>query len=207
MGFSSKLIDRDLGWRAFFKRAYSLAKKPHAKVGLLADDSRAGMHVTDPDTGQAKPLTIAEIGVVNEFGTEDGHIPERSFLRRAFDEQREPLAELAGKLAFHFLFGKITLEKALDVLGLHLASETKKLITQGPEIEPTNAPFTKLKKANRGKTAKYFKRPPKNFGQALAQVAALSQVRTLVDYKDMYRALGWAVVIDAQHETKHPSGG
>ena len=61
----------DRGWRKL-RQTMKAASDAHAKVGVLAgkgaEESREG-------------LTNAELAAVHEFGTKDGRVPERSFIR------------------------------------------------------------------------------------------------------------------------------
>src|SRR5690349_16205007 len=107
-----------MGWKEFFKRIDEI-KNSSVKVGVLADEEKGGLHVPGED------LTVAEIAVVNEFGTEDGTIPPRSFVRSTFDEKREELTELGKKLMGAVLDGKTTIDKALNLMGMTLATAVK----------------------------------------------------------------------------------
>lgn len=137
MSFHGKVIDRDRGWRAMIKAVDALAGgNSYAKVGVLADDSKGGAHVDDTEE-----LTEAELAGILEFGTSDGRIPERSFVRSTFDEQREVLTDMGAKLLFQIIEGKISLGNALNAMGAKLAAEIKKKVTvEG--VPPPNAEST-----------------------------------------------------------------
>jgi hypothetical protein len=127
---SVKVEDRDHGWAALFKRVKQ-ARDGKVKVGVLADDGKGGA-----DHGG---LTVAELAAVQHFGTDK--IPARPFLAMAFDEQRETLADMGGKLLSKVIAGEMPQDKALGVLGMKLATEAKKVITVGSRLAP-NAPAT-----------------------------------------------------------------
>lgn len=135
----SGVIVKDYGFRALFKRVDEI-KNSYVKVGVLGDDAKGGMHVPGSD------LTVAEIAVVNEFGTED--IPERSFVRSTFDEKREELTRLGGKLMGSVIDGRMATKKALDIMGSTLATAMKLKITTGAGVPPPNAPSTIEKKGS-----------------------------------------------------------
>ena len=61
-----------------------------------SDDSMSmNVGVLDPD--------VAERAIPNEFGTEDGHIPERSFVRSAYDTEIDSILDrLTEKLGADF---------------------------------------------------------------------------------------------------------
>lgn len=176
---STKLIDRDLGWKEFVQNV--------ARMG----DARVKVGVMDDGEDYPEGITVAEVAAINEFGTEDGRIPERSFLRSTFDEKREELLVLAEMLTQRILFGKSTVEDAMNVLGATLASAIKKTIADG--VDPPNAESTARRKAATGKTAKYFNKPAETLGDALAQVGALAAVKPLVDTGRLMGSITWAV--------------
>lgn len=183
----SQVIDRDRGWKRVFAAAYSVARsKSVVRVGVL--DEGAGA-----ETEPGGDLTVAEIAAVLEFGTEDGRIPERSFVRSTFDEQRTTLEALAARLLQAVVFHGLPEDVALGQLGALLASAIKAKVTSGQGVPPPNAPSTMLAKANTGRTSKFFRRPARNLGQALAQAGALAAVKTLIDTGRMLGAITWSV--------------
>lgn len=138
----SDVIDRDLGWRELVNRAKALSGKASVKVGVLADSAQGGLHETLPN-GKASPLTVAEIAAVNEFGTKDGHVPSRPFLRTTFDRMREELANDAAQLLVRVVVdGSPTVAQALSLLGAKLSAAAKRTITDGAGVPPPNAPST-----------------------------------------------------------------
>lgn len=180
-----ELVDRDLGWAAYF-RSVSKMKSAYAKVGVLDDGKGAEKY---PDGS----LSVAEVAAIHEFGTEDGHIPSRSFLRSTFDEKRPELEQTAAVLSARILAGKSTIEDALNRLGALLTAAIKNKISTG--IDPPNAPSTAIAKASKGKTKKFFKRPAKDVGESLAQVGALAAVKPLIDTGRLLNAITWALEI------------
>lgn len=197
-GKTNIVRDTDLGFAELLKRVEALRGRAYTKVGILADSERGGLHVPGAD------LTVAEIAAVLEYGTRDGDIPARSFVRSTFDEQRESLAATAARLIAAILFDGMSAEKALNILGLQLATKIKEKIVGGAPIPPPNVPAVALRKARKGKTAGLFKRPAKTVGKALAQAGALAAVRTLVDTGRLVGAISWAVVMGgAQHAANY----
>lgn len=172
----SRVIDRDRGWRGILGAARAAAGGAYVKVGMLADDQRGGLHVPGAE------LTVAELAVVQEFGTEDGHVPARSFVRSTHDRMRDELLADARKLLIKLVLdGKpITVADALDVLGLKLATGIRKAITEGAGIPPPNAPST---------------------------VAQKGSDRPLVDTGRLLSAISWAVVIGGQQRPARYVGG
>lgn len=185
---ASKVIDKDKGWAAYFKNMARM-KDARVKVGVLEDGSGGG---------EGGKLTVASIAAIHEFGTEDGHIPERSFVRSTFDEQRERLRGIGKQLATRILLGVVTPAQAMAIMGSVLATEMKNKITSGTLKE--NAESTKLAKANKGRTAKFFRKPAKNLGDALAQIGALAAVKPLIDTGRMLNSITYAVTEDGAED-------
>lgn len=164
---AGKVIDKDLGWAAVFKRVYESRRNVYAKVGVLADSEKGGMRLP----GAA--LTVAEIAAIHEFGTENQDpaaglvIPPRSFVRSTFDEQRPALIEESKKLMAQILAGTMNAHQANNILGAKLAAEIKKKVTTGAGVPPPLKPGT---------------------------IAAKGSERPLVDTGRMINAVTWAVV-------------
>lgn len=180
----AKLVEKDHGWRAFIERVKQIPNS-HVKVGVLADDARGGLHVP------GGKLTVAEIAAVNEFGTEDGRIPARSFVRSTFEEEREHLVDLGKELMRKVLEG-MSVEQALNIMGSTLATAIKKKITVGEGIPPPNAPSTLRRKAMKGKGVRAARGKP-SFDQKFE--ASKAGVRTLVDTGRLLGAITWSVVL------------
>ena len=86
-------------------------------------------------------LTLAAIASVNEFGSEDGHVPSRPFLRFTVDSnQAEYVAEL-GEIIGRAVDGKATTEEGLTKLGLKAVRDVQATITTNDFKE--NAQATK----------------------------------------------------------------
>lgn len=75
---SSRVIDKDKGFSKFFKRLRELDGL-EAVVGILA---KQGAQVREGG------ITMVELGTIHEFGAPGAGIPQRSFLRSTFDENR-----------------------------------------------------------------------------------------------------------------------
>ena len=199
MAAKNQVVDRDRGFRSLIARARILAGGAYAKVGVLADSSRGGLHVVGPD-GKAAPLTVAEIAAVQEFGTVDGRIPSRSFVRSTFDEQRAALEASSRRLIVAVVLdGTMGVEQALGILGLQLASKIREKITDGAGVPPPNAPSTLRRKLAKGAWNRNGQAQQNGQGP-----------RPLVDTARMLGAIAWAVVIgDSQGEANYvgPPGG
>ena len=84
--------------------------------------------------------SIAVIAAVQEFGSADGRIPERSFLRVPLrSNQQDFAAVLAGSLS-DVLSGNLSMAQLMDQLGARAAATSQEAISAG--IPPPNAPST-----------------------------------------------------------------
>ncbi len=160
-----KVTDKDKGWRRLQALAKSLAAGDvHVRVGVL-DDGRAGSEVRDG-------ITNGQLAVAMEFGT--AHIPARSWVGLTFDKARGEVQSDMQRLLGHIVDGKITVDKALNVLGAKYSAAVKNTVTQGEQIQPPNAPSTLARKL------------------AKARTGATNGIRTLIDTGRMIGAVTWA---------------
>ncbi len=160
-----KVTDKDKGWRRLQALAKSLAADDvHVRVGVL-DDGRAGSEVRDG-------ITNVQLAVAMEFGT--ANIPARSWVGLTFDKARGEVQSDMQRLLGHIVDGKITVDKALNVLGAKYSAAVKNTVTQGEQIQPPNAPSTLARKL------------------AKTREGAANGVRTLIDTGRMVGAVTWA---------------
>jgi len=127
---ASRTTDRDLGLKKFI-RQLQVAKVTEVVVGVQQGADNDGQQ-------------IAEYAAYNEFGTES--IPERSFMRSAFDEN---LAELKQDMDTQYgrvQAGQITVRTALGLVGLRHQDQIKNKIDTN--IPPPNSPVTIAKKGS-----------------------------------------------------------
>lgn len=108
-----------------FKNAYSL-------IGLFSDSKNSD------------GLFLAFIGAVNDFGTKDGRIPERPWMRGWFDSNIAKITKLFQVMSQKILDGVLTPEAALKMIGAWGENELKKEITN--LRTPPNASSTIKKK-------------------------------------------------------------
>lgn len=121
-----------------------LKNKPHVKVGILQK------HFDDPKEGDPKrEFTLGEIAVVNEFGSANGRVPERSFIRSTFDAEKRKWGTLTGKLKQRMIAAQKTIEWILGNMGTKIVGDIQAKINAVKE--PPNAPSTIAKKTRAGK--------------------------------------------------------
>jgi hypothetical protein len=103
--FTTKVIPGAISTKELRKR---VSERPsYVRVGL-PDAPHAG----DAD------LTLAQLGMIHEYGAPAAHIPERPFLRPALRNGQPQLARASGKLLFEVQNGTLTKFAALSRLGL-----------------------------------------------------------------------------------------
>jgi len=114
---TSTVEERDMGWERI-KAEMEKANGAAVNVGVLSD--------TAPRDDGADMLLIA---AANEFGTADGHIPARPFMRGAFDDKQRELSNTADRLWNLILAGKMDVERALRLLGEEHQGQVQEYIT------------------------------------------------------------------------------
>jgi hypothetical protein len=129
-----RIIDRDNGYKVLFKR---LSEPPRVlSVGILAEAGSASH-------GDKSIIEIAEL---NEFGSEGGLIPERSFIRAWADEKANENTETLRKIGKAVIAGKVDAATGLEQAGARFTGEIQGRIAGG--IAPANAPSTVAKKGS-----------------------------------------------------------
>lgn len=113
-----KINDREL--RRFNKRVQSMLKGVSFTVGVQGKEA-AEMH----EKGDV-PMTV--IAAVHEFGSTDGRIPERSYLRSTFDENRRKYERMIRDGAKGVLKGKTAAKKTAFATGETVRADVIKRI-------------------------------------------------------------------------------
>ncbi|EMW1017612.1 hypothetical protein AAEK50_004545 [Serratia marcescens] len=85
-------------------------------------------------------VPIAVIGAVQEFGSADGRVPERSFLRVPLRQNQDNIKKAFSALAGQVTRGEISAFQMLDQVGARAAGYCQEAIEAG--IAPANAPST-----------------------------------------------------------------
>jgi len=132
----TRVIDRDLGWKAI-KREMLKAKTLEVAVGIL-EGSKNG-----------EGFSIAEYAAVNEYGNDQ--TPERPFMRTAFDESKSKISQDMNRQGERMAFGQATARDALTIIGQRHASRIQNVIT-GRNFLPRLSPQTVKAKKGSEKT-------------------------------------------------------
>jgi len=107
------------------------------KVGVVGPGAAAVEEDSD--------LTLAALALIHEYGTEDGHIPERAPLRKTLLAHRDEIAVLMRKIAFAIYRGGDA-EALLNELGAKIAGWVK--LTIRAKLDPPNALSTIRRKGS-----------------------------------------------------------
>jgi len=125
---SATTSDKDLGAREIIAQAEAF-NGAVVDTGLFEGEKHPGTE-----------YTIAQIGAVNEFGSKDGKIPERSFIRRAVRECEAKWNSLMDKGMGLVMEGRAKVFPTLVAFGEHTASDVRATINR--VTEPKKAEST-----------------------------------------------------------------
>jgi hypothetical protein len=129
--------------------------------------------VQGSDTGKPHPQgrgqTLASILAIHEFGTEDGHVPERAPLRTTTARNRKRWSASFGRGIKAVARGEMTEERMLGLLGAKALADTKIVMRAG--LPPPLAENTKAR----------IKGP------------RAENPTALIDTETLFKSLSWAV--------------
>lgn len=139
----------DSGWKRIQELAKSIKNgDAYVKAGVLgskAQEIHDEQAAAAPGGSEWKPLTNVKLALIHEYGTRDGHVPERSFVRSSFRKHRAGYEALLARLVGDaVLTGRMSYEKALALVGMKMASDMRQGIRDF--IPPPNAPSTLKRK-------------------------------------------------------------
>jgi hypothetical protein len=143
-----RLVDRDLGYRRFVA---NLAKLRKASTGGPGAGPGVLVGVRDAAGSDEDGTPLVQIAAVHEFGSSDGHTPERSFLRSTVDVQGEAyavalVAVLDAARKAPIGAGNAVIRRGLGRLGAKAVGDVKRTITDLDT--PPNAPSTVERKGS-----------------------------------------------------------
>lgn len=126
--------DIDKGYAALMQRMRTW-RTPRSVDAGIPEDKAAVPHGEGPET-------VGEVALANEFGTDT--IPERSFLRSAFDENLPANVALLRKQFERVVQGEIDEPYALALVGMKMVNDIRAKIES--HVPPPNAEATVKKK-------------------------------------------------------------
>lgn len=103
-------------------------RQSHVAVGILQDEPHD------------ERFSMVELAMVHEYGSRDGRIPARSFIRSTCDAKRRDHLDLVRKLQCQIILGRISAKQALTQLGEVVSKDMVQTINNG--IEPGLADST-----------------------------------------------------------------
>jgi hypothetical protein len=130
----TKILDRIRASVKKLDRAY-------VKVGVLG--SKGGDQKHDAESG----FTMIELAAVHEFGTSDGRVPERAWIRLSFQTSEKELSAFIAPLAAAVVQDKMDIMRALGLVGQWGVAEVRRTVTQS-DIPPPLADSTIARKGS-----------------------------------------------------------
>lgn len=135
------VTDTDLGYSRIVEVLGDLGR-PRVEVGVR-QNAPAYPPAPPGEDGEApnrEPLTVAAIAAVNEFGSRDGRIPARSFLRWTADTHRAAIVDKIRVAIREAMDGKRPIDKGLGRVGTFVVGLVRKRIRDLDD--PRNADST-----------------------------------------------------------------
>ena len=111
------VIDKKLKWMQLERDIKSIAAGSYTEVGYQGTKKEKNSDVT-----------VVEVAIVQEFGTEDGAIPSRSFVRSYYDSNVKEITKFCKKSLNAMLSGRMTAKGALGLVGEYVKSGIQKQI-------------------------------------------------------------------------------
>jgi phage gpG-like protein len=109
------------------RRLEKLIKKAqmnaHVAVGVLQDEPHD------------EHFSMVDLAMVHEYGSRDGRIPARSFIRSTCDAKRKEHLKLIRQFQWKILQKRITAKQALTQLGEVVSKDMVQTINEGVEPE------------------------------------------------------------------------
>lgn len=133
--------DIDRGWDSMMRKV--LGGHPVVVTGLPA---KVASDPKQTRSGKASPLTLVQVAARHELGLDLPRVPQRSFIRDTFDENKNRYMSLAAKDAVRAMLGEIRDSDLLERVGLRMKADIQRRIARG--IPPPNAPRTIARKGS-----------------------------------------------------------
>lgn len=133
--------------RKFIESMKKIAKGPHVAVGITQEKFDLEK---ESGPGEKSNYTLGEVGVVHEFGSKDGTIPERSYLRVPAQEKQKEMLGYIDELRSQVVTNKMTVQTALGRIGMKFESIVRDRIRSN--IPPRLKDETIDRKTRDGKT-------------------------------------------------------
>lgn len=151
-----RVVDVDRGYAAMMRRARAL-QGAAVRIGVLEAKGRAPVtrrNSAGEILGGGSAFTMVALASVHEFGSLSANVPERSFLRTTFDDQRARYHALMRRVLRLYIIGRIPLRSALGLVGLQFENDVRARIRGG--LRPGLAASTLRARRRRGKGNRKF---------------------------------------------------
>ena len=129
--------DIDRGFKRLVARFREFKIGPNVTVGVQGSEASLSRGVG---------LTNAGLAAVHEFGSKDGRIPQRSFIRSTADREKAKIERLLTRSVKLAVVGK-SMRQQLGEVGATVTADMKRTIDQSIDIV-ANAPSTIAKKGS-----------------------------------------------------------
>lgn len=130
------IIDKDMGMRGIRAAIEGAAGRNVTKVGLPAEAAPA----MPPDAPSSTMVDLVQLAAIHEFGAPKRNIPERSFIRATYDENKTKIEQIQEVEARRIISGESTVQESLSRIGEWLVMKTRKKIEN--HIPPPLSPAT-----------------------------------------------------------------
>ncbi len=137
--------DIDRGWRRIVRRMARVGTKG-VTIGVHADDEGRQTGRGDTSINNVGLAVVHEFGATIRTGTATIRIPERSFLRAAFDENRSKYLRMLRLLTRRVAGGQLTVDQMLGQIGEVAKADVERLIAAG--VPPDIKESTKRRKGS-----------------------------------------------------------
>jgi len=95
-------------------------KREQKRIEKLIQKATKNMHVAVgiiQDEPHDKKFTMVDLAMVHEYGSKDGRIPDRSFIRSTCDAKREEHINWLKDLEARVFKDQLTVKQALSIMG------------------------------------------------------------------------------------------
>jgi len=140
----NKVRDVDNGYRSLVRKMKALGlNRAKIDVGIFAEEG-AKEHPTPPGRTFHEAIRLIDVAIVNEFGSNDGHIPSRSYIRAWYDlHYPEMVEDVRAAMVEYASNARATprdFEKSLQRIAQKWVGQIQERISD--RIDPANRPRT-----------------------------------------------------------------
>lgn len=179
----------DHGWEELKRNLRDLQHgRSYVKIGVFGG---AGGGVQKP----GEPPDVVTLARIHEFGAPRANIPQRSFIRAPFDNNRAKYIQIFKVLLRQVYEGKREMADALKIVGLQAVADVNAYVRQGSNLAPLH-PYTVRRKMK--------KTPWPKPGEPEGPVRA---PRPLIDTGRMLGAVTYEVVVKGRPGGPAKKGG